>query len=154
MHMDKRVELADGVSAIQAVGNAVKGDVVNLFADNVFNNVLLDIGVSQPLYLVIQVDTAIVGSGAVVTFTLQSDSTSDLATSATSHTSVTFTVPANPGTPAGTQFILSLPPAFTVEKFLGLRMTVATANVTAGTFSAFFTHQPRLWTPFSDQILN
>jgi hypothetical protein len=81
MILDERNEFADAVSVAAAAGTALIGDVIDL------GSASRDIGAGQPLYLIIQTSTEIItgGSAGTIKFQLASDSTANLATSATIH---------------------------------------------------------------------
>jgi hypothetical protein len=100
---------------------------------------LADEGISgEPLYLVVQVGTAATAAGAAtVTISLESDSTADLATSATVH----FTTSAigKATLVAGFTAVRIPLPLDNYERYLGVRYTVATGPLTAGDFFAFLT---------------
>ena len=70
--------------------------------------------------------------GSTVTFTLESDSTADLATSATVHASSAAIV--KTALAAGTYVYLDVPADQTYERYLGVRYTNS-ANLTAGKFT-------------------
>jgi hypothetical protein len=92
----------------------------------------------EPLYLVVQVGTAATAAGAAtVTISLESDSTADLATSATVH----FTTAAiGKATLIAGYTAVRIPlPLGDYERYLGVRYTVATGPLTAGDFFAFLT---------------
>lgn len=156
MWMDKRTEFCDGTSAILAIGSAIIGNVYDQFAANMgtdgshAGNVLLDLGTETPIYLVIQVDATFVGATSTTQFTLLSDSTSNLATSPTTHVQ-TAAIPVA-SLVAGFELVLPIPPDFAVERFVGIRQTVAVANVTAGAVSIFFTRNPRRYKAYADAI--
>lgn len=151
MLLDERNEFFDAVSAAQAVSTAVLGDVIDTFTGLNATNVLFGHGVSQPLYLVISVDTTYTSGGAAtVAFSLVSDSVSALTGSPTTHwTSLTYGFAS---LVAGTVIVVPLPPDFTYERYLGVRQTVATAATTGGAVSAYLTHNPRLWTAYADAV--
>lgn len=134
MYVDKQEELSDS----QAVTvTAISTNVIDLTQGQA-GLTTIDIGTGENMYLVIQVDTtATAGGAAVVTFSLESDSTANLATSPTVH----YT---SAGTPvatlvAGYEVARIKLPGGDYERFLGVRYTVATGPLTAGAFSAFLT---------------
>ena len=141
MILDERNEFCDATSAILNIGNAIIGDVVDLGTTS------RDIGEGEPLYLVIQVSTTFVGATSTTQFSLYSDSTANLATSATVHWSSAAIPVAT--LVAGYTLVVALPPG-TYERYLGLWETVATANVTAGAINAFLTRNPEGWTAYAD----
>lgn len=142
MILDERSEFAD---AVAVTATAVVGDVIDLGAVPT----LRDLGNGQPLYLVLQVDTAATASGdATVTFSLESDSTDNLATSATVHVATTAIPKAT--LVAGYTKVIPLPIEGTYERYLGVRATVATGPLTAGKFNAFLTLDPTGWRAYPD----
>ena len=146
MILDERLEFCDATSAILNIGNAIIGDVIDLGA----TPTLRDIGNGEPMYLVIQVDTAFVGATATIQFQLASDSTANLATSKTVHLDTGAIAVATWA--AGYTKVIALPTEVTYERYLGLWETVATANVTAGKINAFLTHDVAKWTAYDNAI--
>lgn len=145
MIIDKMLEFADASTAYTNVGTLTIGDVVDLGA----SPTLKDIGNGEPLYLVIKVDTAIEGASSTSTFKLVSDSTSNLTTSPTTHWASGALAPAT--LIAGyTVACIALPISMTYERYLGITVTVATANTTAGKVNAFMTTTPPAWAAYSD----
>lgn len=144
MIMDNDLELADSL----AVTASAITDVIDL------STTLRDVGNigrgGRNLYLVLQVDTAFDAVGAATaTFSLESDSTANLATSATVHSSTAAIGKA--ALVAGYTVILPLPPG-EYERYLGVRVTVATGPFTAGALSAFITDDIQTWKSYADAI--
>lgn len=136
MYVDKQEEFSDS----QAVTvTAISTNVIDL-TQGYGSLTTIDIGTGEEMYLVIQVDVAAAAAGAAtVTFTLESDSTADLATSPSVHwqsqaigkaTLVAGYEVARVKLPPG-------PPEY--ERYLGVRYTIGTGPLTAGSFSAFLT---------------
>lgn len=146
MILDERLEFADALSCVANVGNAILGDVIDLGA----TPTLRDLGNGEPLYLVIQVDTAIVGTTSTVQWQLASDSTANLATSKTVH--IDSGAIAEADLVAGYTLIYPLPIAATYERYLGLWQTVAVNNLSAGKINAFLTREPAKWTAYPNAI--
>lgn len=148
MILDERTEFADAAAIALNVGNAIapNTDVIDLGSTPTLRN----LGNGEPLYLVLQVDTAFVGATATIQFQLCSDSTADLATSKTIHLDTGAVAVATWA--AGYTKVLALPSELTYERYLGLWMTVATANVTAGKLNAFLTHDVAKYTAYPDGI--
>jgi hypothetical protein len=147
MIIDKLLEFGDAASCFTNIGTAVVGDVVDLGAAPTLQN----IGGGEPLYLVIQIDTTIVGATSTSEFKLVSDSTSNLATSPTLH----YTSGALPVATvvAGYQVCaIPLPSSATYERYLGVTVTSAVANTTAGKCNAFLTLTPPAWVAMPDAI--
>lgn len=133
MILDTQAEFSDS----QAVtSTAISTNVMDLGA----TNALKDLGAGEPVYLVVQTVVAAtdVGSDATLTITLESDSTADLATSATVHYS-TGALAFAAFSPAGTTLVAIRLPAGSYERYLGVRYTVASGPLTAGQFDAFLT---------------
>jgi hypothetical protein len=148
MLIDERTEFADAAAIALNIGNAIapNTDVIDLGAAPTLH----DLGNGEQLYLVLQVDTAFVGATATIAFDLVSDSTANLATSKTTHVGTGAITVATWA--AGYTKVLPLPIERTYERYLGLWMTVATANVTAGKLNAFLTTDPSAWTAYPDAI--
>lgn len=146
MILDERLEFADALSCVANVGNAILGDVIDLGA----SPTLRDIGNGEPLYLVIQVDTAVVGTTSTVQWQLASDSTANLATSKTVHLDTGAIAEAT--LVAGYTKIYALPVEATYERYLGLWQTVAVNNLSAGKINAFLTREPAKWTAYPNAI--
>lgn len=141
MILDERNEFADAL----AVTSTAISDVIDLGATPTLRALAM-----QDLYLVINVDEQATASGsATVQFSLESDSTADLATSATVHwqSSAIGKATLAPG-----YFVtkLPLPIDATYERYLGVRFTVATGPLTAGKFSAYLTPVPPVATIYPD----
>ena len=104
------------------------------------HNTLKNLGAGQPWWVIILVRTAVTSSGDPdVTIALDSDSTSDLATSATTHDSVTLKKAA---LTLGTRIALQ-GKSGQYEQYIGVNYTVGSGGpLTAGAFDAFFTTNP------------
>lgn len=135
----------DEFSALQLVtGTAISANVVDLTAGGIGAPLLSDIGTGAAVYLWISVGGVVTAVGAAtVTFTLESDSTADLATSATVHW--TSAVIAKATLVAGFNVItLRVPNEKKYERFLGVRYTVATGPLTVvSSFNAWLTLGPQ-----------
>jgi hypothetical protein len=132
MILDKTEEFSDS----QAVtATAISTNVIDTNPSN--KNPIVDLGDGEPdVWLVIQVDqTATAAGAATVAFSLESDSTADLATSPTVH----YTTPALAiaGLTTGKEVARVKLPGGDYKRYLGVRYTVATGPLTAGKFSAF-----------------
>jgi hypothetical protein len=144
MILDERNEFADAVSVAAAAGTALIGDVIDL------GSASRDIGAGQPLYLIIQTSTEIItgGSAGTIKFQLASDSTANLATSATIHietaTFVTDDAAANSAqlNAGGLICSISLPQGAVYERYLGILCVIATTTVTAGAINAWLSSEP------------
>lgn len=152
MILDERLEFADATSVAASAGTALIGDVIDL-------ETARDIGNGEPIYLVIQVDTAIITGGAAgtVKFQLASDAAAAIATdgSATVHydTGTIDTGAAGAGlTAAGaTIAAIALPmEGNAYEQYLGILCTTATTTTTAGAINAFLTTDVSKWKAYPD----
>lgn len=149
MILDIQAEFSDA----QAVtATAISTNVMDLGS----TNTLKDMGNGRPVYLVIQTQTACtdVSSDATVAFSLESDSTADLATSATVHYS-SGAVAFGTYSPVGTVVLcVALPLGKSYERYLGVRYTVASGPLTAGKFDAFLTLDPQRWAAYAKNYTN
>jgi hypothetical protein len=146
MILDERTEFADAAAIALNIGNAIapNTDVV----DTGSTNTLKDLGSGKPVYLVLNVDTTFVGATATIQFQFSSDSTANLATSKTVHIDTGAIAVAT--WVAGYTKIYALPIEATYERYLGLWMTVATANVTAGKLNAYLVSDVSKWVAYAD----
>lgn len=135
MLLDKQEEFSDSQAVTASV---ISTNVIDL-TQGTANLTLIDIGQGESVQLVIQVDTTVTAAGAAtVVFSLESDSTADLATSASTHWQSAAIGKAT--LVAGfevARFKLPSGVPSNYERFLGVRYTVATGPLTAGAFSAF-----------------
>ena len=136
------IDLNDMFSNNVAVTATAISDVKQVAAKNLGlslqTNPLVNLGAVDDLWMVILCDTTATAVGAAtVTFSLESDSTADLATSATVHY-VTSAIPKATLVAGYVVAAVKLPSA-SYEAFLGVRYTVATGPLTAGKFTAYLT---------------
>src|SRR3546814_8736544 len=96
-------------------------------------NTLKDIGAGEEVWLVVRTRTAATDatSDATLAVSLESDSTADLATSATTHFTTSALAFAD-FSPAGTVLAAVRLPLGEYERYLGVRYTVASGPLTAG----------------------
>jgi len=136
MIIDSTLEFADAQDISQAAGTYLATNQVDLGVAG------RDLGNGQPLYLVIQIDAAVVGSSSTVQFRLRSDDSATIhATTSSGH--VDTGAIAEAVLVAGKTYVLPLPVEGTVyERYLGLQAIVGTATTSAGTYSAFLTIDP------------
>ena len=149
MMMDKLLEFCNSTALnTGAAGSYIIGDVVNTGS----TPTLKDLGNGQPLYLVIQVDTAVDSSADNTTqaFALVSDSVSTLDSSLTTH--CTTGTQAQATLVAGKTFIMALPLGVNYEQYIGIQQTTGTAAATAGAVSAFIVTDPAGWAAYPDAI--
>lgn len=147
MILDERTEFADA-EALDTTGT----DTDNI-GDIIDSSVARDLG-QKPVFLVIQVDTAVTSAGAAtVQFQLVSDSTTTIATNGTQTIhSITFPVP-KATLVAGYQMIIPLPPENPpYERYLAVQSVTAVAALTAGAVNAFLTLDPNGNKSYPDAI--
>ena len=145
------IDTQNEFSDAQAVtSTAISTNVIDLFAGTGAGTALtgestMDIGQASAgqLYLVVSTVAAAtdVSSDATLTVSLESDSTANLATSATVHFS-TGALAFAAFSPAGTRLVTIPLPHGNYERYLGVRYTVANGPLTAGTFDAYLTPSP------------
>ena len=145
MILDERLELSDAGTLATATGTALHGDVIDFGGDQ--------IGDGEPMYLVIQVTTAVTSAGAAtVKFELVSDAAAAIATdgSATVHAATEAIGKAS--LVAGYTRVIPLPPAAgnSYERYVGVLTTVGTAALTAGAVNAFLTKDVARWQAYAD----
>jgi hypothetical protein len=125
---------ADGTKTGQAVtATAISTNVLDL--RNAATPALVDESILEHnLFLTVLTTIAATAAGAAtVTFSVESDSTADLATSATVHYT-TAAIGKATIIIGYTPIQMQLPAGTTYERYLGLRYTVATGPLTAGSF--------------------
>lgn len=147
MIVDSRNEFASAAAIALNVGNAIAPNTHVI--DRGASPELVDLGVgAKQMFLVLAVTTSFVGATATINFDLLSDSVPALTTSPTTHWSSGAIGVAT--WVAGYRKIIPLPIEETYERYLGLWMTVGTANVTAGAIDAFLTDQPDAYRALPD----
>tara|TARA_R110000787_G_scaffold181892_1_gene293887 strand:+ start:2028 stop:2468 length:441 start_codon:yes stop_codon:yes gene_type:complete len=143
MIMDSLLEFADSQSIAATASTILSTNVVNLQEAR-------DMGNGQPLYLVIQIDTAVVGSSSTINFRLRSDSTAAIhATTSTSH--IETGAIAEAVLVAGYQVVIPLPiEGNAYEQYIGVQAIIGTATTSAGAYSSFLTYDPSGWKAYPD----
>lgn len=148
MIMDEKLEFADATALSTAgTGLAAVGDVIDLGATP------QDLGNGQPLYLVIQVDTAVTSAGsATVSFQLVSDGTATLAANGTETLHYASAAIPKASLVAGYEIVVAVPleGSIAYERYLGIQQNVGTAALTAGKINAFLTFDPKGWKAYPD----
>lgn len=143
MYVDKQIEFSDS-QAVTATAISTNQYDTYPIGNGTVVNATRDLGEGEEAYLIVQVDgTATAAGAATVTVTLESSSTADLATNPTVHfTSTAYPVAQLTG--GKTLFSVHLP-AGLYQRYVGVRYTVGTGPLTAGTFSAFVTKDRQLY---------
>lgn len=154
MILDSLEEFADATAlSTAATGRALVGNVMDLGTPPT-GTVFGDIGNGQPVYLVIQVDTAVTSAGAAtVSFELSSDAQAAIAVDASE--TIHFASAAIPKATliAGYQIVIPLPPELPLyERYLGIVQNVGTAALTAGKINAFLTLDAALYKAYTDGV--
>ncbi|EPV3678259.1 TPA: hypothetical protein QIC06_004536 [Enterobacter kobei] len=143
MYIDKQAEFSDN----QAVtATAISTNVMDL--NTAFNyNPGVDIGTGEDVYLVVQVDAAATAAGAAtVQVTLESSAAAGLTSSTVHFTSANYAL--TDMTAGKTLFAVKLPSG-TYLRYLGVRYTVGTGPLTAGSFSAFLVKDVEAWRAYA-----
>jgi len=148
MILDERNEFADATAlGTSGTGRQLVGDVIDL------GKVSQDIGNGEPLYLVVQVDTAVTSDGsATVSFELASDAHAAIATNGTATVHVVTPAIAKTALTAGVIVAAVALPMGTYERYLGIIANVGAAAVTAGKINAFLTKDVAKWVATADAV--
>lgn len=149
MILDERLEFCDATALnTGAAGSYLVGDVIDLGATS------RDIGNGEPLYLCIQVDTAVdsAGDGVTLQFHLCSDAQAAIADDGTATYHFSTGVLAQATLIAGYKVAMVALPMGTYERYLGILQTTAVEAVTAGKINAFLTKDPSGWKAYPDGI--
>ena len=149
MILDERTEFCDATALnTGGAGSYLLGDVIDL------GSIGRDIGSGQPLFLVIQVDTAATSGGSATgNFTLASDAQAAIATDGSATVHATTGAIAVAALTAGRTFCIPIPlEGNTYERYLGILQTTAVAAFTAGKINAFLTLDPVKWKAYADAV--
>lgn len=149
MILDESLEFCDATSlSTAATGLALIGDVIDTGAGVDSQNIgKRNLGeASEPLYLVIQVDTAVESSStASVEFQLVSDAQEAIAVDGGATVHVKTASIAKATLVAGYLVAAIELPRGTYERYLGILQNVTTTALTAGKVNAFLTDNPGQW---------
>ena len=148
MILDERNEFCDA-TALNTGGAAsyLVGDVIDLGVAG------LNLGPTDDLYCVIQVDTtATSGGSATGQFHLCSDAQAAIAVDGTATYHFSTAAIAVATLVAGYQIAAFKLPAGTYERYLGILQTTAVAAFTAGKINAFITNNYAAWKAYDDGI--
>ncbi len=150
MYMDNNLEFADATS----VGTP-NSTTVNV-GDNVDTDVVRDLGTGEPMFLVVQVTTAIISGGsATVRFKLVTDDSASIAVDGTQTEHATSDSIAVALLVAGWEWIVPLPPEGSIayEQFMGFQVEEDAGQVlTGGAVNAFLTPNPRSYRAYPDAV--
>ena len=141
MIKDARAEFCAATAlSTAATGLALVGNVLDQM-------IAKDAGEGRPLYLVIQVTTAVTSAGAAtVQFEFVSDSVAALHVDGSAQVHWASAIIPKASLVAGYELITPLPwgSGVTYKEFLGIEQNVGTAALTAGAINAFLTLDPAL----------
>lgn len=109
-----------------------------------------DMGTGKPIYFVVIVDVAFTDSGSdsTIAVTLETDDNAGFSSATTGQTIGTFAALAA----IGARFVAVLQPEVIDERFLRVKYTAANGNLTTGSFTAFLTVNPHLFSVYPDNI--
>jgi hypothetical protein len=143
MIMDSLLEFGDGFDLTETTGTYLLTNQIDMQEAK-------DLGNGQPVYLVIQIDTAISGTSSTINFRLRSDSSAAIhATTSTAHIETGAIAEAT--LVAGYTVVIPLPIEGNVyERYLGVQAVIGAATITVGTCSAFLTLDPIGWKSYPD----
>lgn len=153
MILDERAEFLDATALnTGAAGTYLIGDV---YDTGTAGTALQpnDLGAVDPLWFVAVVDVAATSGGsATLVLKLVSDAQAAIATdgSATEHIISATIAVAN--LTAGRRIVAQQLPQGTYERFLGVLQVTGTAAFTAGSISAFLTHDASRWLAYADAV--
>ena len=146
MFLDKQNEFSDA----QAVTvTALSTNVIDTLPMTSNPNVVQSLATAGGIgpYVMFAVSTTFTAAGAAtLTITIESDSTANLATSPTVHWTSSAIAVAT--LVAGYQFFVPLPIGL-VERYLGVRYTVATGPFTAGAIDAAIVRDIQAWRSYA-----
>lgn len=148
MILDELTEFCDATALNTGVAASyLVGDVIDLGATG------LDIGNGEPVYLVIQVDTAATSGGSATgAFHLCSDAQAAIAVDGTATYHFSTSAIAVATLVAGYTIAAVALPYGTYERYLGVLQTTAVAAFTAGKINAFLTKDVARWKAYADAI--
>lgn len=147
MLIDFNAQFCDADTITATVTDAIVGDVY----DTGSAPTTKDLGAGpRPIYLVITIDEYVTSNGsATVAFTLLSDSTANLATSATTH--ITSGDIAKATLITGHKLVYPLPPG-SYERYIGIFANTKVQTLNSGKCSAYLTLDPPLQASYPDAL--
>lgn len=147
--IDSRLEFGASESIIGSTGTNNVGSSIDIAVAG-------DMGVGKPLWLCVQVQTAVDSAtdGASVAFQLVSDATATIATDASQTVHINSGAIAEATLVADYRFCVALPrEGNAYERFLALQAVVSGEAVTAGAVDAFITcDPPSAFKPYPDAV--
>jgi hypothetical protein len=148
MWLDERLEMCDATSAAAtAAATVLLGDQIDLSAAG------RDVGAGEPMFWVIQVDTAFTSTGSpTAVFKLVSDDSTSISTTGGATEHVVTSAIAYDAMAVGYTKAISLPMESPVyERYLGTLVTAGgTGNLAAGKINSFITRDVAKWKAYAD----
>lgn len=149
MILDERCEFADALALSTAgTGRANVGDQIPL-------SVARNVGsVPRPLYLVIQITTAVTGASGGVGFELVSDTSNPPLVDGTA--TIHWASKVIPAATLVANYVVAVvplpgaPPDY--EPILGVQQNALGSAITAGAVNAFLTQSPKQWKAYPDGV--
>lgn len=142
MLIDSSLEIGDATAFTVAVATAKQGSAINLRA-LIADNATIDLSAGEPLYVVIEITDTVTSDGSA-TMNLQLVTATNDALSGSPVNIWETGVEVFGYFAAGKRYIINLPKA-DYKAYLGLKTTVGTAVITAGSFNAFITKDVANW---------
>ncbi len=143
-YVDSQFEFSDA----QAVtATAISTNVYDLFSmgvgggsTDVSPNTRIDIGAGEDIYVIVNTVTAATDTGSDATLLVEVVTADDAALTTNAQTVLATSALAFAAfSPAGTNLLKAKLPLFPYRRYLGVRYTVASGPLTAGTFDAYGT---------------
>ncbi len=123
----------------------------NVIDTGTTQNPVKNLGGPEPIYLVLQADATFTAAGAAtLTATLESSPNANLSAGTVHFATGALALAQLSG---GTTLAVVALPAGDYARYLGMRYTVATGPMTAGTVSAFLTRDPQLWRAYAAAVV-
>lgn len=146
MILDTTLTFASAEDVSAAAGTALIGDVIDLSATPG------DLGVGQPMHLVIDVTTAFTSAGsAIVQFVLASDAQAAIAVDGSETRHLLSDAFAYTALTLGRRIIMRLPSGYPAyERYLGVSVITSGATTTAGSISAALALDAQNWSALPD----
>jgi hypothetical protein len=155
MFMDTTTEFCSSVDVSASAGTALVGNQIDLGSAGI------NVGMGQPLYLVIRPNVEIITGGVAGTiqFVLASDSTAviDTATSTRHLISPEYVTDDSAANDDqlninGYLYMGAIPSDTTYEQFLGILVVTGTTATVAGSIDAYLTLDPSGWKSYPDAV--
>lgn len=146
MILDELLEMCDATALnTGGAGSYLLGDVIDT------SQVNKDIGIGEPLWFILRVETTATSGGAATgQFRLVSDAQAAIATDGSATIHLESPAIAVATLVAGYTILAARLPAGTYERYLGVLQTTAVAAFTAGKVDAFLTKDYAKWTALPD----